>query len=163
MTAYSTIYDWFFHMIEEDRDFFRYYELSDKEVMELAQQRAKPYMEEAVSRIVMSCFPVVDFMARTNEDDGFTQTLTQTEIFLIASLMFEQYMERDIAYLKRLSVNYTSKEMTVFSPDNWRNSFQSMLESIREKNLALMDEYRNKDRETGQFRAIMDFAKYDES
>ena len=160
MTPYSEIYDQFFHRIEEDRDFFNYYKLSDDEVMAVAKERASAYMDEAVARITINCLPTIDFDARTEDGTGFQEDLTPSEKFLISSLMFEQYMERDIAYLKRLSVNYTNKELTTFSPDNWRNSFQNMFESVQLKNLALMDKYKNTDRLTGQYR-VLDFSSFD--
>lgn len=160
MTPYSDIYERFFHRIEEDRDFFDYYKLPEVDMLAVATKRANAYMEEAVSRILIYCLPQIDFSKRTGDDSGFAETLTPGEIYLIASLMFEQYMERDIAYLKRLSVNYTSKELNVFSPDNWRNSFQAMFENVQHKNAELIDRYKNTDRLTGQFRSI-NFAAYD--
>lgn len=160
MTPYSKIYDRFFHRIEEDRDFFNYYELSDDQVMEVAQQRASGYMEEAVSRIILECFPQIDFTDRNPEGDAFSADLTRAEEHLLASLMFEQYLERDISYLKRMCVNYTSKELQVFSPDNWRNSFNALYQSVKQDNDRLMSQYKDKDRLTGQYLSV-DFASYD--
>lgn len=160
MTPYSSVYDRFFRRIEEDRDFFNYYELPEDEVMNVAQQRASGYMEEAVSRIILECFPQIDFTDRTSEKDGFTADLTSSELHLLGSLMFEQYLERDISYLKRMCVNYTSKELQVFSPDNWRNSFNSLYQSVKTDNERLMSQYKDKDRLTGKYLSV-DFASYD--
>ena len=161
MTPYSTIYEKFFHRIEEDREFFNYFQLPDAQVMEVAQERASAYMEEAVSKIILNCSPVpVDLTQRTETPAGFAADLTPSEIYLISSLMFEQYIERDIAYLKKLTVNYTSKELTVFSPDNWRNSFRELYESVKEENEGLLNLYKNKDRMTGAYLTV-DFSAFD--
>lgn len=160
MTLYSTIFEQFFHRIEEDRDFFNYFELSDEEMMKVANARASAYMEEAVSRITIQCFPTIDFSVRNADNTAFVADLTTSEQYLIASLMFEQYIERDIAYLKRLSVNYTSTELRVFSPDNWRQSFNELYGRVSMQNIGLMNHYRNTDRLTGAYRTI-NFASFD--
>lgn len=160
MTLYSTIYEQFFHRIEEDRDFFNYFQLSDEEMMEVANTRASAYMEEAICRITMQCNPTIDFTSRNEEKTAFKADLTANEQYLIASLMFEQYIERDVAYLKRLSVNYTSTELRVFSPDNWRLSFNELYERVHIQNVGLLNQYKNTDRLTGQYRLI-DFGSFD--
>ena len=155
MTPYTTIYDKFFHRIEEDREFFNHFQLPDAQVMEVAQQRASAYMEEAVSRIMMECPQGSVFAQRTTTDpEGFVADLTPSEIYLVSSLMFEQYIERDIAYLKKLTVNYTSKELTIFSPDNWRNSYNELFKTVRNENEGLMNLYKNKDRLTGAYLSV---------
>ena len=49
MTSYEQLYVPFFNRIEEDAKFFGYYNITTEEALEIAQKRAKNYLNEAVS------------------------------------------------------------------------------------------------------------------
>lgn len=157
-TSYYDLIEMFFHRIEKDRDFFNYFSLSDEEAMEIAETRAQAYLEEAVARIQIECHPTVDFSDRG--DDEFNWDLNDREKLLVTSLMYEYYLGRDISYLKLQNVNYTSTDLRVFDPSNWRLSFMEMYESVRAQNAELLDIYKNTSRETGEYLAL-DFSRYD--
>lgn len=144
----------FLRRIEEDRDFFQYFQLSDDEALDLARRRARNYLEDAIDRMMMDGRPSVDL---TDIDEGsfsFNIELTRNEVFLLSSLMYEYYLDKDISRIKTLNVNYTGTELRVFDPSNARSSFLQLYENVQRQNENLLDTYRNVDRETGEFISI---------
>lgn len=160
-TPFSIPIERFFHRIEEDREFFNYYQLSDDEAMRLAEARAKAYLQNAADKIMMGGASDVDFSDVDYVLDQFNADLTSRETYLLSSLMYEFYLDKDIAKLKTLSVNYTSPNLRVFDPSNARTSFRALYGDVCEQNAVLLDTYRNTDRITGAFKGI-DYASYDE-
>ena len=94
------------------------------------------------------------------EDAAFTADLTAQEVYILASLMYRQYLDRDIAYLATLSVNYTSTDLRVFDPSNARKTFAALYQSVCAECDRLVDTYRNTDRLKNVFAGI-DFDQYD--
>lgn len=144
----------FLRRIEEDRDFFQYFQLSDDEALDLARRRARNYLEDAIDRMIMDGRPSVDL---TDIDEGsfsFNIELTRSEVFLLSSLMYEYYLDKDISRIKTLNVNYTGTELRVFDPSNARSSFLQLYENVQRQNEKLLDTYRNVNRETGEFISI---------
>lgn len=144
----------FLRRIEEDRDFFQYFQLSDDEALDLARRRARNYLEDAIDRMMMDGRPSVDL---TDIDEGsfsFNIELTRSEVFLLSSLMYEYYLDKDISRIKTLNVNYTGTELRVFDPSNARSSFLQLYENVQRQNEKLLDTYRNVNRETGEFISI---------
>ena len=148
MTDFATVYDMFFRRIEKDKAFFLYIDTDKYESMDLARERARGLLDEAVGIITAFCRPKVDFTAQSS--DGFDEDLTPFEKLLISSLMYQQYLEREIAYIKNLSRDYTSTDLRVFSPSDARTSFLSLFETVKKECLNLMNEYVCTDRETGE-------------
>lgn len=97
-TPCESVYDVFFDLIEEDRDFFNYYEATDEESYMLALQRAKALLRDAAIRMQMECDAEIDFTDTYTEGEGrkqkefFTADLTPFEIDLLANLMYEGYL-----------------------------------------------------------------------
>ena len=60
-TPYSTVIESFLKWVEEDIDFFHYFNLSDEEAMELAISRSKDFLKEAIGRLTLECEPQVDY------------------------------------------------------------------------------------------------------
>ena len=87
--------------------------------------------------------------------------MTRTEIDMLASLMFEMYLEKDIAKLRVLDVNYTPNDLQVFSPSQSRKTFMEMYENVRAENRRLLDGYKSRDRLTGELLTI-DYAAFAE-
>lgn len=102
-----------------------------------------------------------DFLSYDDSTETFDFEMTRREIHIMASLMFEAYLARDIAKLKALSVNYTPTDVRVFDPSNARKTFQAMYEFVCAQNVTLLDTYRNTDRLTGNYVEI-NYAAYDE-
>ena len=160
-TNFSVPIEYFFRRVEEDRKFFNYFALTDEEAMNIATIRATQYLYESVTRIVFECPDKADFFAYDTATASFTGDLTQREILLLSSLMYEMYLNRDIAKLKCWNVNFTPTDLRVFDPSNARKTFLSMYNTVVSENDHLMDVYRNSDRETGVMVGI-DFSAYEE-
>ena len=111
--------------------------------------------------LMLKCVPDVDFNDRDDVTQEFNFDWTNSEVFLIGSLMYEMYLDRDIARLKCLMVNYTPTDLKVFDPSNARSTFLAMYESVCNKNALLIDDYASRDRLTGKLKGI-DYASYDE-
>lgn len=110
MTSYEQLYVPFFNRIEEDANFFSYYKITADEALEIAKKRAKNYLNEAVSILKRNC--TLDFdLELDDEVEMISEDLTNEEINLLADLMYEVYISRDIATLKSKANNiaYMSK------------------------------------------------------
>lgn len=151
----------FFKRIEEDREFFNYFNLSDAEAFQLAHARARNYLLNAIDKMMIDGMPDIDFTDYDEFSEEFNTDLTNKEIFTLASLMYEFYLEKDIAKLKTYNVNYTSTELKVFDPSNARSTFKELYDSVVARNEHLLDQYRNTDRLTGAFKTI-DYSSYSE-
>lgn len=161
-TSFEKPVERFLRRIEEDRDFFQYYSLTDEQAMELAKYRADAYLHNAIDRIMLDGQPEIDFSDIDEETQIFNVDLTSREVFLLASLMYEYYLDKDISKIKTYNVNYTSTELRVFDPSNARSTFKDLYDGVCEKNVALLDSYRSTDRLTGALRSI-DYISYDDS
>ena len=151
----------FFYRIEEDREFFQYYNLESAAAMQLAKHRANHYLMDAIDRMMIDGMPEVDFTDIDEKLHEFNVDLTTREIFILASLMYEFYLEKDISKLKTYNVNYTHVDLKVFDPSNARSTFMDLYNGVREQNDRLLDQYRNTNRLTGAYKTI-DFSVYDE-
>lgn len=160
-TPFSIPIERFLHRIEEDRDFFQYFNLSNEEAMSLAYVRSKHYLADAADRIMIECSPEIDFCDRDDVLEQFAEDLTPKEVFLIASIMYEYYLAKDIAKLKTYEVNYTGSNLRVFSPSEARDSFRAIYQDVCSQNEALLDLYHNTNRLTGAYKGI-DYASYNE-
>lgn len=168
-TSSSDVINAFLVRVELDRKFFNYRGVDEDEGLEVAKFRAKNFLIEACGRMMLEAQPSVNFTPTTitvPSDDGDTTDfgwdfdLTSGEIYLLSSLMCEQYMSRDFAHLKTLNVNFTGTELRVFDPSNARKTFLTMYESVKARNDYLLDVYKNSDRLTGRYSQI-DFDSMD--
>lgn len=151
----------FLYRIEEDREFFQYFQLSDAAAFQLAQTRAMHYLHDAIDKMMLDGMPEIDFTDYDEAVAEFNVELTSREVFILASLMYEFYLSKDIAKLKTMNVNYTHTDLKVFDPSNARNSFKALYDGVVQENMRLLDQYRNTDRLTGAFKKI-DFSAYEE-
>jgi len=161
-TSSSTVINAFLLRVESDRKFFHYRDIDEEEGLRVAKFRAKNFLNEACGRMMLEGMPSVNFTPTLIDGDelGWSFDLTAGEVYLLASLMYEQYMERDIATLKTLNVNFTGTELRVFDPSNARKTFLTMYEAVKERNAYLLDVYKNSDRLTGKYSSI-DFSSLD--
>ena len=160
MTSFDTIIDMFMHRVEEDRRFFNYAGLTDQQSYDLAYERAQTYFDEAVALLIFKGRPQVDFTDCDAELRRFNFDLTAGEKYLLSSLMYMQHLDRSIAYLKTLSVNYTSTDLRVFDPSNARKTFLNMYLTVKAECDDLLDIYRSTGRSDGRYIGI-DFAALD--
>lgn len=154
-TSFDDIYERFFRKVEEDPDFFEYYNCTEEEALKLAQERASGYLDEAVSTLAirLTGFADVDFFDK--DDSVFNFELVNTEIEILARMMFVIYLERDIAKLKSVINSMTSADIKMlYSPANERNSFDAMLKNYKINTEAMITRYLAVDRETGKPKRI---------
>lgn len=153
-TSFDPIFTVFFDKIENDSEFFNYYNLTNKEALELATSRAESYLKESIVKLTLKCTPDIDFTDVNWETKVLNENLNLTEIDLLGNLMFEMYLHKTISKLKGLEVNFTPKDLQVFSPSNSRKTFMDMYNEIKRDNLKLIADYASVDRLTGKKKTI---------
>ena len=145
---------------EKDKDFFEYYNLSVSEVQSIVMEQAVGYLYDAIDLLTSKCEPDTDFYDYDEELLQFNFELTQREIGLLSSLMYEVYFERDEALLKAFKIRMTPSDLNQFSPANERKSFEDMLQRIKDENTNKIAKYVSTDRNTGK-RKMIDHSQYD--
>ena len=161
-TSFDKITSRLLRKIEKDKDFFAYYNLSVSEVQSLVMEQATGYLYDAIDLLTSKCEPPVDMYNYDEELMEFNFELTQREIGLLASLMYEVYFERDEALLKAFKIRMTPSDLNQFSPANERTSFENMLQRIKNENTNKIAKYVSTDRKTGK-RKMIDHSQYDYS
>lgn len=160
-TTLQEVIDIFFRMVEEDRGFFNYFNLSEAEAMDLATDRATAFLREAAARLNLEVSNGINFLDWDLSKGEWNFVLTDVEKYLLASLSFEVYLSRNVARLKAFELNFVPTDLNVFSPANDRTSFMNMYESVKQANLSMIDNYKSKDRTTNDKLSI-DYASYSE-
>ena len=161
-TSFDKITSRLLRKIEKDKDFFEYYNLSVSEVQSIVMEQAVGYLYDAIDLLTSKCEPDTDFYDYDEELLQFNFKLTQREIGLLSSLMYEVYFERDEALLKAFKIRMTPSDLNQFSPANERASFENMLQRIKNENTNKIAKYVSTDRKTGK-RKMIDHSQYDYS
>lgn len=161
-TSFDKVTSRLLRKIEKDKDFFEYYNLSVSEVQSIVMEQAVGYLYDAIDLLTSKCEPDTDFYNYDEELLQFNFELTQREIGLLASLMYEVYFERDEALLKAFKIRMTPSDLSTFSPANERKTFEDMLQRIKNENTNKIAKYVSTDRNTGK-RKIIDHSQYDYS
>ena len=161
-TSFDKVISRLLRKIEKDKDFFAYYNLSVSEVQSLVMEQATGYLYDAIDLLTSKCEPDIDFYNYDEELLQFNFELTQREIGLLASLMYEVYFERDESLLKAFKIRMTPSDLNQFSPANERASFENMLQRIKNENTNKIAKYVSTDRNTGK-RKVIDHSQYDYS
>lgn len=160
-TTLQEVIDIFFRMVEEDRGFFNYFNLSEAEAIDLATDRATAFLREAAARLSLEVSNGINFLDWDLSKGEWNFVLTDVEKYLLAALSFEVYLSRNVARLKAFELNFVPTDLNVFSPANDRTSFMNMYESVKQANLSMIDNYKSKDRTTNDKLSI-DYASYSE-
>lgn len=161
VTSFEQVIERLLRKIEKDKDFFSYYNVPVSEVKSLVMGQATGYLYDAIDLLVSKCEPDVNFYNFDTEMESFNFGLTQREIGLLASLMYEVYFERDEALLKAFKIRMTPSDLNQFSPANERASFENMLARIKAENRNDISRYISTDRRTGK-RKTINYSQYDE-
>ena len=146
----------FLFKVQNSPEFFSYYNMSDDEAMELAIKRAKGYLIEALSRFTLECSPDVDFLDYDPLLETFGFEMTNEEVSLLACLMFEEFIAKDVAKLRVVNKLLTSQDLKAIYgvPYAERKSFMEMYNTLYRNNNTLIDRYISKDRLTGRRKTI---------
>jgi hypothetical protein len=153
-TPFTRIYEAFFNKIQKDADFFCYYNVAPDEAMLIAKERSKELLKEAIARLTMSCVPDVNFNDIDEECERINFNLTRIEVDLLASLMREKYFEKDFVLLKAFQINFSPKDLQLFSPANERKTFTDMYKDLVDENQIYISNYASRDRLTGKYKMI---------
>lgn len=154
MTAFEDVIDAFYHYIENDVDFFNYFDLDEYECMEVAGQRASVLLTEATSYLSRKMIVENVFSTASSINDGFTETLTDSEINLIVKTMFLMYLQRDLTKLRTFHGVMTSSDLNLYSPANERKTFVEMVNQYENQLKIEISEYQMMDRATGSYKHI---------
>lgn len=160
-TPFTDVIERFYHRIEEDRDFFDYYGLSEMEALALARTRSIAYLNNAIDRMMLDGKPDIDFSDVDVMLNQFNVDLTPREVFILSSLMYEYYLEKDLSKIKIMDNSFTPTELRVFDTSNLRASYLALCDSVAAKNMSLLDSYRNTDRHTGAYKGVT-YTSFDE-
>lgn len=161
-TSFDKLISRLLRKIEKDKEFFAYYNVSVSDVQELVREQAVGYLYDAIDLLTSKCEPEVDFYDYSEDTWEFNFVLTQREIGLLSSLMYEVYFERDEALLKAFKIRLTPSDLSAFSPANERKTFEEMLQRIKNENINKISKYISTDRKTGK-RKTIDHSQYDYS
>lgn len=159
MTTYEELYTPFFNRIEKDATFFSYYNLTEEDALEIAKSRTKNYLNEAITIWERNCTLDIEIVL-DNKLEKISADLTHNEINLVADLMYEVYISRDIVTLKSMVNALTSTDLKMLhSPANERKTFMDMYNTLKSNNEVAMSNYNGRDRLTGK-RKVIDYAQY---
>ena len=165
MTLFTDVIASFYHYIEEDVDFFNYFDLDEDECMEVAGQRAEVLLTEAASYIsrkmvVENVFSKTEVVQPSNgfsaEERAFTETLNNMEINLLVHAMFLMYLYRDVTKLRTFHGVLSSSDLNMYSPANERKTFMAMVQQYEDNLKVEISEYQMYDRQSGSFAQICD-------
>lgn len=159
MTTYEQLYTPFFNRIEKDASFFSYYNLTEEQALAIAQSRTKNYLTEAITIWQRNCTLDIE-IELDDELATISANLTLNEINLVADLMYEVYISRDIVTLKAMVNALTSSDLKMLhSPANERKTFMDMYNTLKYNNEVAMSKYNGRDRLTGK-RKIINYSQY---
>ena len=154
-TSFDEFYSRFYDKVENDPDFFDCYNHTSDESMEIAQERAKSYLKEAIDIFTLKCTPTVNFFDIDTENSCFNFECTSREIEIITRIMYSIYLERDISKLKPLINSLTATDIkSLFSPANDRKTFESLINWYKNKTDILISNYAARDRLTNKRKTI---------
>lgn len=153
MTACSEIIERFYRYIENDADFFEYFDLDENQCMVVAHQRSSILLIEAASYLsnkigVGSVFNVDPTLENIAED------LTAIEIDLLVKAMFLCYLKRDLSTLRTFQGVLTSSDLNIYSPANERKTFVEMVSTYENELKISITDYCMVDRITGKYKQI---------
>lgn len=160
VTPFEKIINKFYDRIEKDEKFFNYYNVNIDEAISIARQRAKNFLLESLDALSGVGNLQVDFSNYDEELEAISFVLYPKEIKLLIEMMFLTYMKRDEALLHAMEINFTPSDLTVFSPANERTSYRNFIQDLSNSVEIKIDDYRNRDRETGKLKQTIDYSAY---
>lgn len=159
-TTFDYLFNRFYKRIEKDEEFFNYYNVNVEEAIQLAHERAKGCLIDALDRLSSTSNLQVDFSDYDEEIEELRFKTTNKENKIIVDLMFQVYMERDLPLLHAFKINFTPSDLTVFSPANERNSYEAFITRLDNDNEIALDDYKSRDRETGKLKNTIKYTDY---
>lgn len=161
-TKFERITKRFYNRIEKDEKFFNYYNVNKEEAVSIAKQRANNYLVEVLDELSSVGNLEVDFSDYDEEIEIIGFKLYPREIKLIVEMMFLAYMKRDETLLHAMEISFSPSDLTIFSPAGERTSYRNFIKDLSDKVDVDIDNYKNRDRETGNLKKTIDYSMYSE-
>ena len=149
-TAYEEVYELFFDRVINDKKFFLHGVVSPEEAQEIAYKRAKSLLLESIVMIMTfgdkDC--EVDFVSNRDDlNEEFAFELSLVEKQLIADIMLQRYLEKDITTrLNSLGTVFQDSDLKIYAPSNDVKSFNLSLKDLRVTNEKTINNYKKRDR-----------------
>lgn len=159
-TTFDFLFERFYRRIEKDEKFFNYYNVDVEEAIQLAHDRAKGCLIDALEILSSIGGLQVDFSNYDDKSEELNFKTIPTENKLIVDLMFQVYMERDLPLLHAFKINFAPSDLTVLSPANERNSYEAFITRLDAKNKAAQDDYKSRDRDTGKLKKTINYSAF---
>lgn len=159
-TTFEFLFERFYRRIEKDEKFFNYYNVDVAEAIQLAHDRAKGCLIDALEILSSISGLQVDFSNYDDKSEELNFKTIPTENKLIVDLMFQVYMERDLPLLHAFKINFTPSDLSVLSPANERNSYDAFINRLDTKNKAALDDYKSRDRDTGKLKKTINYSAF---
>lgn len=159
-TPFEYLFNRFYNRLEKDEDFFEYYNIPISEASQLAHDRARGYLLETLEILSSTEGVDVDFTDYEDDIEVINFKLKPVEMRLIANLMFQIYMERDLPLLHAFQINFTPSDLNIITPSTERSTYLNLVNKLKHDNDALLDDYRNRDRETGKLKNTINYSAY---
>lgn len=151
-TSYEEIYQLFYNRVINDKRFFLVGVVDPTQAEEIAKSRAKSLLLESIVIVMMQGNRDCDVDFITNRDDErevFNFVLNLAEKQLLADIMFQRYLEKDITLrLNALGTVFQDSDLTVFAPSNDVKQFNLSLTELRLNNERAIEMYKSRNRET---------------
>ena len=161
-TDFQIILDRFYDRIENDEKFFNYYNVNVMEAKQIAHIRSKNYLVEALDYLSSIGKMDVDFSNYSIETERINFQLVPKEIGIVVELMFLIYMKRDESLLHAMRINFTPSDLNVLSPANERTSYRNFIKDLTYNVEEMIDNYKNRDRKTGELKVLINYSSYSE-
>jgi hypothetical protein len=129
-TPYTVIYDAYFARVKDD-----FYQSID--IIELEMELIK-VMEAALPRFL---YPKVDLDARDNTTQSFDETLTNAEIQIIASLMNQVWVEKQISDIEVTRQVYKDHDFNLTSQASHLRSLLALQQTLESQVRKMMHNY----------------------
>lgn len=136
-TSYEVVYETFLDIIKEDVEFFEYRGLSIAQSQEIILKQCKKYLKEACVRISPLLVEYDKyFVSRDDTLEQFEHELTDEEIDVIASVMYEKHVEKGLAEFKAINTFLYDADVKQLNPTTERKEYVKFVNDIIEKNNA---------------------------
>jgi len=154
-TSYETIYNGFFKKkLVDDKKYFTYNGVTAEDILELVEEHTYNLMIQAIDEIYKYGKPQVDLYDKDEVLKQFNVDFIPQEYGLVQKIMYFKYYEEGRNMLNTYGLTFSSKELSVFSPANDRNSFLNMVKQLENDCEQDITNYLNRDRVTWKLKNV---------
>ena len=152
-TPFEIVTDMFLDKIQEDTDFFKYDKLSDRETIEVINDRCKTILNLAIRTLqpMLEKEHNIDLLNRDEDLEEFNQYLNEIEIDLVSQAMVVEHYLLKKAKLGKINTYLGSGTMKVFSPAEERRSYMEFISQIKADFYEKLDNYNCQIRGVGEY------------